>query len=86
MIARDPKQRTLYEARLKAERDALAKEDYAREEGREEERLVERFRTVKMLRDIVGDAAPTDDELTGLSLDDLAGIEAKLQRRLRDRG
>ncbi len=36
VIARDPTQRSLYEARLKAERDARAKEDYAREEGREQ--------------------------------------------------
>lgn len=81
MIAKNPQERQLYEDRLKAERDARAKEDYAREEGRLEERL----RLVKVLRDIVGDTAPSDGELVGLSLDDLAGIETDLKRRLRQR-
>jgi flagellar biosynthesis/type III secretory pathway protein FliH len=62
MIARDPEQRSLYEARLKAERDSRANLDYAsregreqgREEGREEGRWEQRIRIVGLLRDIIG--------------------------------
>ncbi len=93
MIARDPEQRSLYDARLKMERDARAKLDFAREEGiqqgleqgLERGRLNERIRIVQVLRDIVGDESPKDSELTLLSLDDLAAFESEFQRRLRER-
>lgn len=89
MIARDPDQRSLYEARLKAERDARAKLDYARneglEQGLEKGRREERLRTVGILRDIAGASSPTDAELQLLSFEDLAALESDFQRRLRKR-
>ncbi len=81
MIVKKPEERQHYEARLKAERDEWARTEQAKLDGRLEERL----RNVKMLRDIVGDDSPSDDFLADQSLDELAAIEAGLQRRLRER-
>jgi len=83
MIARDPIQRSLYEARLKAERDARAKEDYAREKGRS---VGESIGKIKLLRQLLGDDPATNAEYQTLSLADLAEIEQDLQCRLRERG
>ena len=80
MIARDPEQRSLYEARLKAERDARAKFDHAREEGRHEGRqegeVVGEIRgKVKILRDLLDEPLPTDTELQTYTLEQLAHVE-----------
>lgn len=85
MIAKNPEERQHYEDRLKAERDEWARTAQAKLEGIEEGQRNERARTVKMLRDIVGELAPSDEKLADLSLDELAAIETELQRRLRDR-
>ncbi len=86
MIARDPKQRSLYESRLKAERDVRAKEEYAHEKGREEGREEgEAIGRVKLLRQLLGDDLPLECELRSMSLEDLALMEADLQHRLRER-
>ncbi len=81
MIAKNPEERQHYEDRLKAERDEWARTAQAKLEGKLEERL----RTVKMLRDIVGDPQPSDTALAELSLDDLGRLETTFQQRLRDR-
>src|SRR6056297_3671957 len=91
MISRDPEQRILYEARLKAERDARAKLDFARQEGRQEGREEGRQQgeavgKVKVLRDLLDETSPTDDELQAYPLDQLASLESDFQRRLRKRG
>ena len=95
MIARDPDQRRLYEARLKVERDARAKLDFARQEGREEGREQgrqegrqqgEAVGKVKVLRDLLDETSPTDDELQASTLEQLASLESEFQRRLRKRG
>lgn len=85
MIAKNPEERQHYEDRLKAERDEWARTAQAKLEGIEEGQRNERARTVKMLRDIVGELTPSDEKLADLSLDELAAIETELQRRLRDR-
>jgi hypothetical protein len=81
MIARNPEERQLYEVRLKAERDEWARIAQAELEVR----LEERVRTIKVLRDIVGDTSPSDAALSNCYLDELASIEAGLQRCLRER-
>jgi|GEM_PF-4086821 len=81
MIARNPEERQLYEDGLKAGRDEWARIAQAELEVR----LEERVRTIKVLRDIVGDTSPSDAALSNYSLDELASIEAGLQRRLRER-
>lgn len=85
MVAKNPEERQHYEDRLKAERDEWARTAQAKLEGIEEGQRNERARTVKMLRDIVGELTPSDEKLADLSLDELAAIETELQRRLRDR-
>lgn len=89
MIARDPKQRNLYESRLKAERDAQAKEDYARqqgiEQGIEQGELLGQAKLVSMLSSLVGEPGPCIEDLVSLGRDKLESMEADLQRRLRER-
>lgn len=89
MIARDPEQRSLYEARLKVERDARAKCDYAMQqgmhEGMQQGRLEGRaIGKVMVLRDLLQETSPTDDELLGYSMDRLTELEADFRRRLQD--
>jgi predicted transposase/invertase (TIGR01784 family) len=91
MIARDPEQRSLYETRLKAERDARAKFEYAREEGHKEghkegEVVGEVRGKVKILRDLLHETFPTDTELQTYTLEQLAHVELSFQHRLRERG
>ncbi len=89
MIARTPEERQAYDDRLKAERDEWARTAQARlegiEQGIEQGQRIERVRAVRMLRDLVGDLAPSDKEMVGLSLDDLTSTETEFQRRLRER-
>ena len=86
MIARDPTQRSLYESRLKAERDVQAKEDYAREEGREEGiEIGEALGSVKTLQSLQGILDYSIDELREKSLVELNQIISQLQSRLRHR-
>jgi len=83
MIARNPQQRSMYEARLKAERDAQAKLDYARQEGLEKG---EAIGSVKILRELLNEHSPTDDDLRGLSVAELAALLQDFQKQLRARG
>ena len=98
MIARDPDQRSLYEERLKFERDVRAKEDHAREEGRQEGEAIgmmkgeaigmtkgEVIGKIKLLCDLLGQDPPGETEFQSHSPDDLASMEQDLQRRLRER-
>ncbi len=79
MIARTPAERQAYDDRLKAERDEWASTEQAKLEGKIEERT----RTVKMLRDLVGDQSRSDAGLADLSLEELVAFETQLRRRLR---
>ncbi|WP_372718017.1 hypothetical protein [Novipirellula sp.] len=89
MIARDPEQRRLYEAQLKAERDARANCDSAREEGLEkgyrEGLHAGAVGKVQLLRQLLDLESPTDAEIQGLTMDQLSGLEQDFQQRLRDR-
>ena len=53
------------------------------QQGTEQGQRTERVRAVRMLWDLVGDLAPSDNDLLGLSLEELARTETELQRRLR---
>ena len=90
MIARDPEQRSLYEARLKMERDARANLDYALKAGFDDgvEKGIEKGKMigrVGLLRDLLREPSPTDAQLQAKTLDELAGLEAELGSRLRGR-
>jgi hypothetical protein len=82
MIARDPDQRSLYETRLKFERDVRAREEQAREEGRQEGEVIG---TIKLLRQLLGDEPLPEAEFERRSVDELAELAQDLQRRLRER-
>jgi len=99
MIARNPRERELYEARLKLQRDQEMRLRAARQEGLAEglaegraEGRTEgeaRGRTVgriQLLQQLVGVDVASDEALSGLSIDELSTLEAALQRRLRERG
>ncbi len=47
--------------------------------------MEERIRSIQVLRDIAGGAAPTDEELMRISMEELAIAERELQKRLRER-
>ena len=91
MIARDPKQRQLYEDRLKFEMDERAKLQTAEARGLEKglaegEARGEARGRVRILQQIVGRPVSTVAELANKSLLELAEMEAKLQQQLRERG
>ncbi len=90
MIARDPDQRSLYEARVKMERDSRAKLDYALKQGREQGleqglKQGEAIGRVLALRDLLLETSPTNDQLQTYTLDQLAQLEIDLRHRLRER-
>lgn len=86
MISRDPDQRSLYEARLKFERDVQAKQDQARQEG-----VViglakgELIGKVQLLRQLLGEPKLTASELESMGLDELTVTAEQLQCRLSER-
>ncbi len=82
MIAKDPQQRTLYEERLKMQRDEQARLQAARAEGRAEGEVRGRIR---LLQQLLGLPESLEEEFQGRSQDELATLEAELQRRLRQR-
>ena len=86
MIARSPKERDLYEARLKLQRDEEARLRYAREQGIEQGieqgNLAGR---VQLLQELLGEKVIAMDDLRSRTLEQLTTAEADLKRRLRDR-
>ena len=87
MIARDPKERALYEARLKLQRDEQSRLDAAEERGevRGETRGHAHGR-IQLLQQLLGQTESNIEELRLLSLNDLASMERDLQDQLRNRG
>ena len=86
MIARNPEERRLSDARLKMERDERARILQARQEGREEdERRGMIVGRIQLLQRLSGLAEQPAGELVGLDLDALSAIENDLQQRLRTR-
>ncbi|KAA5538994.1 Rpn family recombination-promoting nuclease/putative transposase [Roseiconus nitratireducens] len=82
MIARTPRERELYEARLKLQRDEQSRLDAALAQGLEKGQYLGR---IQLLESLLGqDTSPTD-ALKARSVDELQALEADLQRRLRER-
>ncbi len=87
MISHIPQERELYEARLKLERDEVARLLGAREEGREEgERIGKLIGVVQTLQQLLGIAVSPSDKLRAQSEENLSLLAETLQSRLRDRG
>lgn len=93
MIARTPRERELYEARLKLHRDEQAKLEAARdqglaegeEKGRAEGRAVgEMLGRVRLLHELLGRQEPTG--IDSQPYEELASLERQLQDELRNRG
>ncbi|KAA5539002.1 hypothetical protein FYK55_25745 [Roseiconus nitratireducens] len=78
MIARTPRERELYEARLKLQRDEQSRLDAALDRGR----LIGR---VQLLESLLGQETSSTDALKARSVEELQALEADLQRRLRER-
>jgi predicted transposase/invertase (TIGR01784 family) len=90
MIARDPKQRSLYQARMKMEMDERFRLQAAKEEGLAEglaegEARGEARGRVRILQQLIGTTISSDSELASKSLADLAAMEADLQRQFQER-
>jgi predicted transposase/invertase (TIGR01784 family) len=87
MIARSPRERELYEARLKMQRDEQSRIEAAEERGeargRSEGRLIGR---VQLLQTLLGLPESSDADLAIRTIDQLAQLESDLQRQLRERG
>ena len=89
MIARTPRERELYEARLKMERDTAAQLEYAtaigvrkgREEGRVQGEFVGRIR---LLQQMLGQPESSSSELAGLSIEQLSELENRLRSQFRE--
>ena len=94
MISQTPRERELYEARLKMERDEAARLLGAREEGREEgreqgreegERIGKLIGVIQTLQQLLGLEVSLSDHLRCQSAEDLSKLVETLQSRLRDR-
>ncbi len=87
MIARNPQERELYEARLKLQRDEQSRIDAAEERGeaRGEARGNAHGR-IQLLQQLLGQTESKHEELRSLSLDALASMERGLQDQLRNGG
>ncbi len=80
MIAKNPRDRELYEARLKLQRDEQSRLEAAEERG---EARGEAKGRVRLLCELLHRPVPNMDELT---MDELAAMEQELQSQLPDRG
>lgn len=93
MIQRDPNERRLYQARLKAERDAASNlsdafqkgERKGLAEGKLEGQIESERRFIRMLQELLVLPLSSDAELDKLSLEELKELTAHLQSRLRQR-
>jgi len=90
MITRTPEQQLLYNSRLKFQRDAAARLDYAKEQGRSEGEQLGQIRgeqigRVRLLEQLLNQPPSASDELAKLSPDELAAKATDLQRQLESR-
>lgn len=89
MIQRSPDERRLYQARLKAERDAISNRDSAINEGIEigvqKEKLQGAKKLVQTLQGLLGVAVASDQDLANKTLEELERMSADLQDKLRKR-
>jgi predicted transposase/invertase (TIGR01784 family) len=98
MISQTPRERELYEARLKLERDEAARLLGAREEGRQEgrqegrregrqegKRLGKLIGVVQTLQQLLGMEVSTSEDLEVRSEEDLSKMVEAFQTQLRDR-
>jgi len=83
MISQTPRERDLYEARLKLERDEAARLQGAREEG---ERIGKLMGTIQTLQQLLQVNVSPPEELRGQSEAGLTRLMESLQARLRERG
>jgi predicted transposase/invertase (TIGR01784 family) len=91
MISQTPRERDLYEARLKLERDEAARLQGAREEGRlegrqEGERIGKLIGTIQTLQQLLQTDVSPPEELREQPEVDLTQRMESLQARLRERG
>ena len=94
MIARTPREREFYEARLKMERDIAAQLEYAQSEGLEKglEQGLEKGRVqgeyvgrIRLLQQLLGLPESTSSELVEMSIEQLSDLSNRLQSQLRER-
>jgi predicted transposase/invertase (TIGR01784 family) len=92
MIAKTPRERELYEARLKLQRDEHARLQAAEDQGRAEGRAAglaeglqvgERAGSIRLLERLM--QLPISEDLETRSLEELASLERELERKFRDR-
>ena len=95
VISQTPRERELYEARVKLERDEAARLLGAREEGREEglekgrlegKRIGKLIGVIQMLQQLLAIEVSPSEDLAVQPERDLAMLVETLQSRLRDRG
>ncbi|MFN0051686.1 MAG: hypothetical protein ACKV0T_05820 [Planctomycetales bacterium] len=90
MIAKSPRERELYEARLKMQRDEAARLKYSMEEGlakghvegRVEGRLIGQ---IQLLQQLLGLSESPTDELAAIPVDQLSSLFSDLQTQRRER-
>ncbi len=85
MIQRSPDERRLYQARLKAERDAASNVDAAVTEAIENERIKAEKNMVRMLQEILKLPLSSDSDLANDTLEDLEKMVTDLRKRVLDR-
>jgi predicted transposase/invertase (TIGR01784 family) len=94
MIAKSPRERELYEARLKMQRDEQSRIDAATDQARAEGQAQGRVEglsagrligRIQVLQDLLGLPESSDKELASQSLDQLAAIERELERQRQER-
>src|SRR5262249_33806354 len=90
MIARSPEQENLYQSRLKAQRDDVAKLKFAKQQGHQEGRQEgEGFGRIQgqiqLLEQLLGLPESKPEDFAGVSLERLTAQANELQRQLRDR-
>jgi flagellar biosynthesis/type III secretory pathway protein FliH len=95
MISQTPRERELYEARVKLERDEAARLLGAREEGLEEglekgrlegKRIGKLVGVIQTLQQLLGEEVSLSEDLEVQPEKDLESLVETLQSRLRDRG
>ncbi len=87
MIAKSPKDREIYEARLKLQRDEQSRIEAARDQSRAEGQAAGRVMgRIQLLQQLLGIPESPDDALEGQTMEQLAALEGELQRQMRERG
>lgn len=89
MIARSPRERELYEARLKLQRDEQSRIEAAKDQSRAEGRaeglqIGELAGRIRLMQGLLG--LPISDHLDSLPLEQLASLESNLRERLEQHG